>query len=76
MDKKKLELLMSVVLILCACALAGQGWQRVSQMQVEVRVENPVVVVDAGHGGSQLRGIRRKAAAVPKRLVKSLKKCG
>ncbi len=55
MDKKKLELLMSVVLILCACALAGQGWQRVSQSQVEVRAENPVVVVDAGHGGSQLR---------------------
>ncbi len=52
LDKKKLELLMSVVLILCACALAGQGWQRVSQMQVEVRVENPVVVVDAGHGGN------------------------
>lgn len=50
LDKKKLELFMSVLLILCACILAGRGWERASSDRVRMEEEH-VVVIDAGHGG-------------------------
>lgn len=43
---------MSVVLILCACVLAGRGWEQTSGNRIEVKRENKVVVIDAGHGGN------------------------
>ncbi len=52
MEKKKIELLMSVVLILCACILAGRGWERASSSRVEVQETGWTVVLDAGHGGN------------------------
>ncbi len=52
MEKKKIELLMSVVLILCACILAGRGWGRASSSRVEVQETGWTVVLDAGHGGN------------------------
>ncbi len=55
MEKKKLELLMSVVLILCTCMLAGQGWEKVSGSRVEAGTEKRKVVIDAGHGGTLVR---------------------
>lgn len=51
MEKKKIELLMSVVLILCACILAGKGWEQASSSQVEAGPKKWTVVLDAGHGG-------------------------
>lgn len=51
MDRKKLELLMSVVLILCACILAGRGWKQTAGSSIREGREKKVVVVDAGHGG-------------------------
>ena len=49
MEKKKIELLMSV---LCACILAGRGWERASSSRVEVQETGWTVVLDAGHGGN------------------------
>jgi N-acetylmuramoyl-L-alanine amidase len=46
-----MELLMSVVLILCACLLAGQGWKKAASGQVRSAKEKKTVVIDAGHGG-------------------------
>ena len=51
MEKRKLELLMSVTVIICACLLAERGWMKVSQEQVTGRRATRIVVVDAGHGG-------------------------
>ena len=51
MNRKKLELLMSVLLILCACVLAGRGWERASSDRIRIEEEH-VVVIDAGHGGN------------------------
>lgn len=55
MERKKWELLMSVVLILCACVLAERGWERASSSQVESRDTKWTVVIDAGHGGGSSR---------------------
>lgn len=52
MERKKWELLMSVVLILCACILAEKGWERASSKQVEAKTPKWTVVIDAGHGGN------------------------
>lgn len=52
MEKKKLELFMSVVFILCTCMLAGRGWEKVSGSRVETGTEKKKVVIDAGHGGN------------------------
>lgn len=52
LEKRKLELLMSVVLILCACVLAGKGWEQAASRSVENGREKKLVVVDAGHGGN------------------------
>lgn len=52
MEKKKLELLMSVMLILCACMLSARGWERVSGNRVEEGTDKRTVVIDAGHGGN------------------------
>jgi N-acetylmuramoyl-L-alanine amidase len=43
---------MSVILVLCACLLAGSGWSRVSGSQVSTEEEKKTVVIDAGHGGN------------------------
>ena len=51
MEKRKLELLMSVAVIICACLLAEHGWMKVSQEHVTGRRATRIVVVDAGHGG-------------------------
>lgn len=51
MDRKKTELLMSVVLILCSFILAERGWQQASGNRVGTGENRPVVVIDAGHGG-------------------------
>ncbi len=52
MERKKLELLMSVVLIFCACILAERGWERVMSSQVQAEEKKWTVVIDAGHGGT------------------------
>lgn len=52
MERKKLELLMSVVLIFCACILAERGWERVMSSQVQAEEKKWTVVIDAGHGGN------------------------
>lgn len=51
-EKKKIELLMSVVLIVCAWILAGKGWERASSSRVETGTKKWTVVLDAGHGGT------------------------
>lgn len=51
LERRKLELLMSVILILCACILAERGWERASSSRVEGKVKK-TVVIDAGHGGN------------------------
>lgn len=43
---------MSVILILCACILAGRGWERASSSKVRSGKEKKTVVIDAGHGGN------------------------
>lgn len=52
LERKKWELLMSVVLILCACILAEKGWERASSRQVKSADPKWTVVIDAGHGGN------------------------
>ncbi len=52
MERKKLELLMSVILIFCACILAERGWERVLSSQVQAKEKKWTVVIDAGHGGN------------------------
>jgi len=53
MEKKKWELFMSVVLILCACIFAKHGWEKVSSSNVEKSDDNKkLVILDAGHGGN------------------------
>lgn len=52
MERKKWELLMSVVLIFCACILAEKGWERASSRQVTTEGAKWIVVLDAGHGGN------------------------
>lgn len=54
MERKKLELLMSVVLILCACALAHSGWKQAASGSVENRGKK-TVVIDAGQAGRKKR---------------------
>ncbi len=56
LERKKLELLMSVVLILCACILAERGWEKVSSSRVEVEGHKRTVIIDAGHGGRKQTG--------------------
>lgn len=51
LERRKLELLMSVILILCACILAERGWERASSSRVEEGKGKKTVVIDAGHGG-------------------------
>ena len=51
MEKRKIELLMSVVLILCACVLAGKGWEQAASRSIEKDRGKKLVIVDAGHGG-------------------------
>lgn len=55
MERKKLELLMSIILIFCACILAEKGWERVLSSQVQTGEKNRTVVIDAGHGGTLVR---------------------
>lgn len=55
MEKKKLELLMSVVLIFCACILAERGWEKAMSGQVQAEEKKWTVVIDAGHGGTLVR---------------------
>lgn len=52
MERKKLELFMSVILILCACILAEKGWEKASSSQVQAEEKRWTVVIDAGHGGN------------------------
>ena len=52
LEKRKLELLMSVVLILCAWIFAEKGWEKVSADRVESGPARWTVVIDAGHGGN------------------------
>ena len=52
MEKKKWELFMSVVLILCACILAGKGWEQAGGRSVQEGRQKKLVIVDAGHGGN------------------------
>ncbi|MEZ3503360.1 MAG: hypothetical protein K1W25_07920 [Lachnospiraceae bacterium] len=56
LERKKLELLMSVVLILCACILAERGWKKVSGSRVEGESHKRTVIIDAGHGGRKQAG--------------------
>lgn len=58
-ERKKIELLMSVILILCACILAERGWERASSGRVVNGREKKTVVIDAGHGGRNEKGMRR-----------------
>ncbi len=50
-EKKHLELLMAVALILCSCLLAGEGWERAISSRVTEKTSGYTVVIDAGHGG-------------------------
>lgn len=43
---------MSVVLILCACILAGKGWKQTAGSRIEEGRERKIIVIDAGHGGN------------------------
>jgi len=52
LERKKLELFMSVILILCACILAEKGWEKASSSQVQAEEKRWTVVIDAGHGGN------------------------
>jgi len=52
LEKCKIELLMSVILILCACVLAGKGWEKASGSHIENGRVKKLVIVDAGHGGN------------------------
>ncbi|MBS6397958.1 MAG: hypothetical protein KH452_12560 [Clostridiales bacterium] len=55
LEKKQLELVMSVALILCACMLAGKGWERAASTRVKGESKK-TVIVDAGHGGRNTGG--------------------
>lgn len=61
LERRKTELLMSVILILCACILAGRGWKQVSVSRVKEGTMKKTVVIDAGHGGRKKGRIRRRA---------------
>lgn len=50
MERKKLELIMSVLMILCAFALAERGWQQTLGEHVTGNSGKKCVVIDAGHG--------------------------
>ena len=49
-ESRKWELGMSVVLILCACILAGGGWAKTLSRGV-AKGRTRCVILDAGHGG-------------------------
>lgn len=51
-NKKQWELCMAVVLILCACILAGKGWERVLSSSVQTKAAGKTVILDPGHGGN------------------------
>ena len=51
MERKKLELIMSVLMILCAIALAERGWKQTLGEHVTGNTGKKCVVIDAGHGG-------------------------
>ena len=72
MEKRKLELLMSVTVIICACLLAERGWMKVSQEHVTGRRATRIVVVDAGHGGVDPGkiGVDEKILNKPGKLTK------
>ena len=72
MEKTKLELLMSVTVIICACLLAEHGWMKVSQEHVAGRRATRIVVVDAGHGGVDPGkiGVDEKILNKPGKLTK------
>ena len=52
MERKKLELIMSVLMILCAFSLAERGWQQTLGEHVTGNSGKKCVVIDAGHGGN------------------------
>ena len=52
MERKKLELIMSVLMILCAFALAERGWKQTLGEHVTGNTGKKCVVIDAGHGGN------------------------
>lgn len=52
MERKKLELIMSVLMILCALALAERGWKQTLGEHVTGNSGKKCVVIDAGHGGN------------------------
>lgn len=51
--KKRMELYMAVLLLVAVCLLSKEGAVLVSSMRAAE--EKPCIVVDAGHGGTQLR---------------------
>lgn len=53
MRRKNIEILMAVLLLLCAVFLGSKGAVLVNS--ISTVKEKPVVVIDAGHGGYQLR---------------------
>lgn len=55
LERKKMELLMSVVLVLCACILAARGWEQASGERIKAGEERRVVIIDAGHGAGNLQ---------------------
>ena len=61
MKKEKLELLMSVLILIAAYFLSRQSAVMVAQMRArEEKKEGYCVVIDAGHGGTQLRRSDRR----------------
>ncbi|MCD7865603.1 MAG: hypothetical protein LUG54_06225 [Clostridiales bacterium] len=56
--KRKIEVVMAVVVMAAAIFAAPKSAQYVMSMKAETMPT--VIVIDAGHGGSQLRGIEER----------------
>lgn len=52
MERRKWELLMSVIFILCAVALAERGFLPTAGTAVTGQAGKRIVIIDAGHGGN------------------------
>lgn len=50
--KRKLEILMTVVLLLAACLFAKEGVVVVGNLNFRAATTRPCIVIDAGHGGN------------------------
>ena len=59
-EKKKWEMWMGIVLLLAVALLSTMGLRKTVQTVMMQKEDKKVVVIDAGHGGGEMRQNREK----------------